>query len=74
MVQSSRSPDLTNFGLWFMFAICMSFGFGSFGVFLWWVFPTNWLSEGQSVPYFLSSVVQVWAGCIGPGSSVFTWF
>ena len=32
------------------------------------------LSEGQSVPHLLSSVVQVWAGFVGDGSSVFTRF
>ena len=46
------------------------FGFSSCWVFLWWVFPTSWLSEGQSVPHLLFSVVQVWAGCVGAGSSV----
>ena len=32
------------------------------------------LSEGQSVPHLLSSVVQVWAGCVGASSSVCTRF
>ena len=54
--------------------LCMSLGFGSFWVFLWRVFPTSWLSEGQSVPHLVSSVVQVQAGCVGAGSSVFTRF
>ena len=57
-----------------MLAVCMSLVFGSFWVFLWWVFPTSWLSEGQSVPHLLFSVVQVWAGCVGAGSSVCTRF
>ena len=52
-----------------MLALCMSLVFGSVWVFLWWVFPTSWLSEGQSVPHLLFSVVQVWAGCVGAGSS-----
>ena len=52
----------------------MSLVFGCFGVFLWWFFPTSWLSEGQSVPHLLFSVVQVWAGCVGAGSSVCTRF
>ena len=50
------------------------FGFCSFGVFLWWVFPTSWVSEGQSVPHLLFYVVQVWACYVGGGSSVFTRF
>ena len=50
------------------------FGFGSCLVFLWWVFPTGWLSEGQSVPHLLSSVLQVWAGCVGASSSMCTRF
>ena len=57
-----------------MLALCMSSVFGSFGVFLWWVFPTSWLSEGQSVPHLLSSVVQVWSGCVGAGSFMCTRF
>ena len=40
------------------------FGFWFFWVFLWWVIPTSWLSEGQSVPHLLFSVVQVWAGLL----------
>ena len=32
------------------------------------------LSEGQFVPHLLFSVVQVWAGCVGAGSSVCTRF
>ena len=52
----------------------MSLVFGSCWVFLWWVFPTSWLSEGQSVPHLLSSIVQVWAGFVGAGSSMFTRF
>ena len=50
------------------------FGFWFFWVFLGWVFPTSWLSEGQSVPHLLFSVVQVWAGCVGAGSSICTSF
>ena len=57
-----------------MLALCLSLVFGSCWVFLWWVFPTSWLSDGQSVPHFLSSVVQVWEGCVGAGSSVCTRF
>ena len=57
-----------------MLALCMSLGFGCCWVFLWWVLPTSWLSEGQSVPHLLFSVVQVWAGCVGAGSSVCTRF
>ena len=53
-----------------MLAVCMSLVFGSCSVFLWWVLPTSWLSEGQSVPHLLFSVVQVWAGCVGAGSSM----
>ena len=30
--------------------------------------------EGHSVPHLLSSVVQVWAGCVGAGSSMCTRF
>ena len=74
MVQSPCSPDLTDLGLWFMLVLCMSWFFGSCWVFLWWVFPTSWLSEGQSVPDLLLSVVQVWAGCVGAGSSMSTRF
>ena len=44
-----------------MLALCVSLVFGSFWVFLWWVFPSSWLSEGQSVPHILFSVVQVGA-------------
>ena len=36
--------------------------------------PTSWLSEGQSVPHLLLSVVQVWADCVEAGSSVCTRF
>ena len=50
---------------------------GSVGVFgfelllcLWWVLPSRWLSEGQSVYHLLFSIVQVWAGGVGAGSSV----
>ena len=50
------------------------FGFGSFWVCLCWVFPISWLCEGQSVPHLLFSIVQVWAGCVGAGSSVCTRF
>ena len=57
-----------------MLALCMSLVFGSCCVFLWWVFLTSWLCEGQSVSYVLFSVVQVWAGCVGAGSSVCTKF
>ena len=71
---SPWSPDLTDLGLWFMLALCMSLVFGCCWVFLWWIFPTLWLSEGQSVPYLFSSVVHVWAGCVGAGSSMFTRF
>ena len=73
-VQSPWSPDLTDLGLWFLLALCMSLVFGCCLVFLWWVFPTSWLSDGHSVPHLLSSVVQVWAGCVGAGSSVCTMF
>ena len=52
----------------------MSLVCGCCWVFLWWVFPTSWLSEGQSVPYVLSSHVQVSAGCVGAGSSMCTMF
>ena len=52
----------------------LSLVFGSWWVFLWWVFPTSWLSEGQSVPHLLSCVVQVWVGFVGGGSSVCTRF
>ena len=38
------------------------------------VLPTSWLSEGESVPHLLFSVVQVWAGCVGAGPSVCTRF
>ena len=57
-----------------MLALCMSLVFGCCWVFLWWVLPTRGLSEGQSVHHVLSSVVQVWAGCVGAGSSVCTKF
>ena len=50
MVQSSWSPDIIDPGLWFKLALCMSLVFGSCWVFLWWVFPTSWLSESLSVP------------------------
>ena len=69
-VQSPWSPDLTDLGLWFMLALCLSLVFGSCWVFLWWVFPTSWLSEGQYVPHLLFSIVQVLEGCVGAGSSV----
>ena len=74
MVQSPRSPSLTDLGLWSMLALCMSLVFSSCLVFLWWVFPTTWLSEDQSVSHLLFSVVQVWAGCVGAGSSMCTRF
>ena len=66
----SWSPRLTDLGLCFMLALCMSLVFGCCWDFLWWVLPTSWLSEGQSVSHLLYSVVQVWAGCVGAGSSV----
>ena len=50
------------FGFWFLLGVS------------WWVLPTSWLSEGQSVSHLLFSVVQVWAGCVGGGSSVCTRF
>ena len=62
MVLCPWSLDLIDLGLWFMLALCMSLVFGSWWVFLCSVFPTSWLSEGQSVPHLLFSVVQVWAG------------
>ena len=70
VIQSPWSPKLTDLGLSFMLSQCMSLVFGSFGGFLWWVFPTSWLSEGQSVPHLLFYVVQVWADCVRAGSSV----
>ena len=51
----------------------MSLGFGSCWVFFWQVFP-SWLSEGQSVLHLLFSVLQLWVGCIGAGSSMCTRF
>ena len=51
VVQSPWSPNLTDHGLWFMLALCMSLVFGSCWDFLWWVLPTSWLSEGHSVPW-----------------------
>ena len=74
MVQSLRSPELIDLGLWFMLALCMSLVFVFCWVFLWWALPINWLSEGQSVHHLLFSVVQVWAGCVGGRSSVCTRF
>ena len=74
VVQSPWSSNLTEFGLWFMLALCMSLVFLCCWVFLWWVFPTSCLSEGQSVHHLLFSVVQVWAGCVGAVSSLFTRF
>ena len=65
-----QSPKLIDLGLWFMLALCMSLVFGCFGVFLWWVFPTSWLSEGQSVSHLLFYDVQLWEGCLEGGSSV----
>ena len=64
----------TDLGLSFMLALSMSLGFDCYWVFLWWALPTSWLSEGQSVPYLLFSVVQVWAGCVGAGFSMCTIF
>ena len=58
----SLISGLTDLGLWFMLALCMSLVFG-----FCWVFPSSWLSEGQSVSHQLSFVVQVWAGCVGAG-------
>ena len=74
MVQSPSPPDVTDLVLWFMLALCISLVFGSFWVFLWWVCPTSWLSEGQSVPHLMFSVVQVWAGCVGAAFSMCTKF
>ena len=74
VVQSPWSSKLTDLGLWFMLALCMSLGFGCCWVFLWWVLPTSWLTEGHSVPHLLFSVVHLWVGCVGAGSSVCTWF
>ena len=57
-----------------MLALCMSLVFDCYLVFPWWVLPTSWLSEGHSVPHLLFSVVQVWTGCVGAGSSMYTRF
>ena len=51
VVQSPWPPYLTDLGVWFILALCMSLVFGSCWDFLWWFFPTSWLSEGQSVPH-----------------------
>ena len=57
-----------------MLALCMSLVFDNCWVFLCWVLPTSWLSEGHSVPHLLFSVVQVLAGSVGAGSSMCTRF
>ena len=51
-----------------MLALCMSLGFDCCWVFLWWVLPSNWLTEGHSVYHLLYALVQVWAGCVEAGS------
>ena len=51
--------------LWFLVLVGSFFG---------GPFQTSWLSEGKSVPHLLFSVVQVWAGCVGAGSSMCTRF
>ena len=50
------------FGFWFFLGISLV------------CFPTSYSSESQSVPHLLFSVVEVWAGFVGAGSSVCTRF
>ena len=50
------------FGFWFLLR------FSLVGVY------HHWSSEGQSFPHLLFSVVEVWEGCVGAGSSVCTRF
>ena len=74
MVQSPWSPELAGLGLSLMLALWMSLGFDCFGVFLWWVHPSSWLTEGHYIYHILHSVVQVSTGCVEAGSSVCTRF
>ena len=74
MVKSSGSPELAGLGLSVMLAVCMSLGFDCCCVFLWWVLPTNWLTESRCVHHLLYSFVKVWAGCVRSGSSVYMRF
>ena len=68
------SPELTGLRLSFMLALCISLCFDCCWVFLWWVLPSSWLTEGHSMHHILYSVVQVWTGFVEAGSSVCTRF
>ena len=74
MVQTSSSPELAGLELSFVLALCMSLGFGCYWVFLWWVLPSSWLTEGHFIHHVLYSVVRVQAGCAEAGSSMCTRF
>ena len=74
MVQSPWSPELAGVGLSLMLALCMSLGFDCCWVFLCWVLPSSWLTEGHSIHHVLYSVLQVWVGCVEAGSFMYTRF
>ena len=58
VVPSPWSPELSGLGVSFKLALSMSLGFDCW-VFLWWVLPSSWLSEGHSIPHLLFFVGQV---------------
>ena len=70
VVPSPYFPELTDLGLSFMLAVCMSLSFDCCWVFLWWVLPSSWLIEGHSVHHVLHSEVQMWTVCVEAVSSV----
>ena len=59
VVQSPWSPDLSGLRLSFMLALCISLCFDCCWVFLWWVLPSSWLTEGYSTHHVVYAVVQV---------------
>ena len=74
VVQSLWYPELAGLGLLFMLALCVCLGFDYCWVFLWWVLPSSWLTEGHSVHHVLYSVVQMWTVCVEADFSVCTRF